>query len=108
MATFTFITDYQGGTYICQQTADDLHPACYLWKDHVVSGKYIPNLNTHQFSEAFETDMDDLPPVAIDEVSNVWIFQLLLGDDTLTVHIVQTDLSSSDVTVVPRSSRTPA
>lgn len=108
MTTFTFITDYRGGTYISQQSADDLHTACQLWKDHVISGKYIQHLNVKQFSGAFDADIEELPPLAIDEVSNVWIFQLLIGDDMLTAHIVQTDLSTSDVAAMPKSSHTPA
>lgn len=108
MATFTFITDYRGGTYISQHSADDLPNACYLWKDHVVSGKYIQHLSVKKFASAFDADIEELPPLAIDEVSNVWIFQLLIGDDMLTVHIIQTDLSMSDVAEMPKSSHTPA
>lgn len=92
MATFTFITDYQGGTYISQQEADDLRSACYRWKEHVMSGGYISNLDIAQFSNAFDSDVDELPPVAIDYVSSVWIFQLLILDEMLTAHIILTDV----------------
>ncbi len=108
MAIFTFITDYQGGTYISQHEADHLPEACTMWKDHVVRGNYIPDLDARQFAKAFDVDIDELPPVAIDTVSNVWLFQLLLNGDLLNVHIVQTDLSLSDAAVESQPSRATA
>jgi hypothetical protein len=94
MPTFTFITDFQGGTYICQKEATDLHAACFMWKDEIASGGYVQHLNTKAFSSAFDADIEELPPVAIDEVSNVWLFHLMLGDDMLNLHIVQTEMSA--------------
>lgn len=100
MATYTFITDYLGGTYISQQTASDLRSACVKWKDHVVQGKYIQNLILVQFTRAFDCDIDELPPVAIDEVSNVWLFQLLIGDNMLNLHIIQTELPRNETKII--------
>ena len=97
MGTFTFITDYNGGTYISQQTADDLQGACLHWRDHVVSGRYIQDLDVYQFTKAFDADINELPPVGIDEVINVWLFQLVIADLMLSVHIVMTDLSTIGV-----------
>jgi len=97
MKTFTFITDYQGGTYISQQTANGLLDACHHWKDHILSGRYIQDLDVHQFAEAFDADINELPPVGIDEVINVWVFQLIITDHMLSVHIVLTDLSTKGV-----------
>lgn len=91
MATYTCITDFRGGTYVCQKEADDLRTACYLWKEDVSSGGYIPGLNVAAFSKKFEADIDELPPVALDTVQNVWVFDLLLGKDMLSLHIIQTD-----------------
>lgn len=105
MGTFTFITDYLGGTYICQQAADSLPTACHQWRDHVDPGGTFKHLNVRLFSDAFDADIDELPPVALNEVANVWLFQLLIGDDMLGVHIILTDLSPSGVSEAPRSSR---
>ncbi len=93
MATFTFITDFMGGTYICQQNAEGLQTACQLWRDHVVAGRYIQGLDLHNFTDAFDSDFEELPPVALDEVINIWLFQLLIKDNMLTLHIIQTDIS---------------
>lgn len=97
MPTFTFITDYRGGTYICQKAATDLRSACLLWKDDVVSGGYVQNLNPASFSEAFDAYIDELPPIAIDTISNVWVFHLLFGRYMLDLHIIQTDTANTGV-----------
>lgn len=93
MAIYTFITDFQGGTYICQKSAPDLRKACTMWKEEIVSGDYIPKLKARVFSKAFDEYIDEFPPVAIDELRNVWLFHLSLGADQMDLHIVQTDPS---------------
>lgn len=108
MPTFTFITDYRGGTYICQHAAEDLRTACFLWKHDIVSGDYIQHLDVKAFANAFDADIDEIPPLPMDDVSNVWIFHLMFGRYMLDLHIVQTDLSTSDVAEVPQSSHAPA
>ena len=108
MPTFTFITDFRGGTYICQKSAGDLRTACFLWKEDIVSGDYVQHLDVQAFAKAFDADIDELPPLPMDEVSNVWIFHLLFGRYMLDLHIIQTDLSSSDLAEAPKSSRIPA
>ncbi len=65
MATFPFIAEYPGGTYISQHSADDLRSACFLWKDHVVEGRHVKHLKEKAFHKAFEADIDGLPPVAL-------------------------------------------
>ncbi len=92
MPTYTFITDYRGGTYICQKAAESLRAACLLWKEEIRSGGYVPDLNVRAFSKAFDADIDELPPVPLDTLSNVWLFHLLIGDDLLDVHIIQTEM----------------
>lgn len=93
MATFTFITEYQGGTYISQHSANDLRSACLLWKEHLLEGRHVKHLKEKAFHKAFEADFEELPPVALDGVTNVWLFQLLVGDDMLNAHIVQTEVA---------------
>mgnify|MGYP000116619602 CR=1 FL=1 len=95
MAIFTFITDYRGGTYICQKTAPDLTSACRLWKEDVVSGGYVQFLDVGSFARAFDENIDALPPVAIDTVASVWVFHLMFGRHMLDLHIVQTDTTTA-------------
>lgn len=107
MRTYTFITDYRGGTYICQKSAADLRTACAMWKEDIASGGYVQHLDVKAFSKAFDADIDEFPPLPIDEVSNVWIFHLLFGRYMLDLHIIQTDLAASDVSEAPQASRIP-
>lgn len=92
MPTYTFITDFQGGTYICQKEATTLRAACVMWKDDVASGGYIPKLKAKAFCQSFEADIDEFPPVALDTLRNVWLFHVSVEDDQMDVHVVQTDM----------------
>ena len=97
MSTYTFLTEFQGGTYICQKVASDLTSACLLWKEDIAFGGYVPNLNTQAFIKVFELEIDEFPPQPIDTLKNVWLFHLMLGeDDQLDLHIIQTDTSKVD------------
>lgn len=91
MATYTFIMGFQGSTYISQKEADDLRSACFLWKAEIIAAEYIAQFNAKAFSQAFDADIDELPPFPLDDVRNVWLFHLMLGEDMLDLHIVQTD-----------------
>lgn len=92
MHTYTFLTDFQGGTYICQKAADDLRSACVLWMEEIASGGYVPNLNVKAFTKAFHAGIDELPPVPLDDLRNVWGFHLMVGKDMVDLHVVQTDV----------------
>lgn len=100
MHTYTFLTDFQGGTYICQKAADDLRSACVLWMEEIALGGYVPHLDVKAFTKAFHADLDELPPVPLDDLRNVWVFHLLLGKDMLDLHVVQTDVSAVGIEVV--------
>lgn len=96
MATYTFITDFQGGTYISQHPGKDLREACTQWRDHILSRGHIHLLDGKAFAQAFEADFEELPPVALDELTHVWGFQLLVREDLLDVHFVQTDVAGEE------------
>lgn len=88
MASFTFLTEFRGGTYIGQHQADTLRSACTLWKADVLAGRYIQALDPADFARVFDTEIDELPPVAIEGVAGVWLFVLKLGRFLLSVHVV--------------------
>ncbi len=91
MAIYTFITDFKGGTYISQHHGRDLREACTQWRDGILSRGHIQLLDAKAFGQAFATDFEELPPVAIEGLTHVWTFQLLIEEDMLDVHIVQTE-----------------
>ena len=100
MHTYTFLTDFRGGTYICQKAADDLRSACVLWMEEIASGGYVPHLDVKAFTKAFHADIDELPPVPLDDLRNVWVFHLVVGKDVVDLHVVQTDVLEVGVEVV--------
>jgi hypothetical protein len=57
-------------------------------------------LDARAFTKAFFADIDELPPVPLDDLRNVWVFHLLLGKDLLDLHIVQTEVSVVGVEAV--------
>lgn len=99
MATYTFITDYLEGTYICQKEASDLRTASFMWKEEMSSESYVPNLKAKAFSKSFEADFDEFPPLQIDGLQNVWIFHLLIGSNQMDLHIIQTDVASVEAEI---------
>lgn len=110
MATYTFITDFQDGTYISQHPGENLQEACMQWRDYILSRGPIQLLDGKAFSKAFEADFEELPPVALDGLTQVWVFQLLVGEDLLNVHIIQTVVAVEEAPdhfpLVKRLSRT--
>jgi hypothetical protein len=97
MALYTFISEYAGGTYIRQVEADALMPACTGWADQIVRGKDIPDLKESEFREAFQEDIVEFPPIAIDTTVNVWYMSLLVEDELLSVNIVRTDAATEQL-----------
>jgi len=74
--------------------------ACLLWKEDIRSGAYVPDLNVRDFAKAFDADNEELPPVPLDTLRNVWLFHLMIGDELLNVHIVQTDMVSIETQAI--------
>lgn len=77
-----------------------MRAACLLWKEDIRSGAYVPDLNVRDFAKAFDADNEELPPVPLDTLRNVWLFHLMIGDELLNVHIVQTDMVSIETQAI--------
>lgn len=94
MPIFSFITDFQGGTYISQHEAQDLRNACSAWRDHLVQDKPFLDLDTEMFSEEFDFYIDFMPPVPMETLTNIWAFGFAYEPQkSVNVNIVQTDRS---------------
>jgi hypothetical protein len=91
MPVFTFIANFQGGTYTDQKEAETLKPALLSWKETVIDEKYVQNLNFNDFSGTFDEWVEEIPPHPLNGLINTWRFDLLINDDLLEVYIVQTD-----------------
>lgn len=91
MATFTFIANYNGGTFIRQAQAADVLQACRVWAVAVVKNQDIPDLNTAKFLKNVADDMDEFPPAPLDDTPNVWCFTVGSGKAFMLVNIVKTE-----------------
>jgi hypothetical protein len=94
MPSFTCITNFRGGTYISQFDAPDMLAVVPKWKEHVVEGKYIPNMDMRAFEKAYAFYFEEFKPSPYRDVTNVWGFDFLVGGaHLLELFIIQTDVS---------------
>jgi hypothetical protein len=99
MSLYSFITNYKGGTYISQHVAPDLHAACDAWFAHTLHGGHIPELPHELFRLEYRIEMDEMPPVLIEGMQNIWYLSVLLEDDMMDVHILDTSLAAHHLPV---------
>jgi hypothetical protein len=59
--------------------------------------RVCPHLEVKAFTKAFHADIDELPPVPLDDLRNVWVFHLLVGKEMLDLHVVRTDVLGGGV-----------
>ena len=100
MATFSFITEFLGGTYISQHDSPDLRTACMMWRDHLIRDKPFPELDTDAFSGEFDFYIDFMPPVAVETLANIWTFGFAYEPKkSINSNIIQTDTSNVQMEV---------
>lgn len=90
MATYTFIANYKGGVSVHPVNARSILQACRVWAKGIIEFKYIPNLDISKFSKSFRDDMEDLPPVPLRDISNVWGMSISSGRNFMLVNIIKT------------------
>lgn len=99
MATYSFIMEFKGGTCTSQHQGENLILACMAWKDYISTG-LIEGLKLADFLEAFDDYLDDMPPVPMDTLTNLWTWGYAFGGgpkgkmslmQTFEVYIIRTD-----------------
>jgi hypothetical protein len=90
--TFTFITDFRGGTYISQVKANDVDAAVFAWVEQLkVDKNAIKNLREKTIAQLYQEAKDqDHRLVALEGVKNVWCTSFATKTGFLLVNIVQT------------------
>ena len=94
MALYTVITDYAGGTYISQVTAQGLKQVPILWAEKLKAGS-IPGVNAKSlatFVNYYNWSQDK--PTAIEGVHYVWCVSGIIRGKGLLLNIVRTSTSS--------------
>lgn len=99
MATFSFITNYKGGTYLCQLEAENLDIAVRKWKDFINTERFIPGMDYEDFSETFDWHIEEFPPSPFEAMANSWGIDFTVKKSLLELYIIQTDTSHANVEV---------
>ena len=88
MALFTFIMEYQGGTYISQVQADNLAQAPEIWARE---GDWanIPKAGK-KFADKLLAAIEADPPVALEALVNTWCITALIKDELALITFTQT------------------
>jgi hypothetical protein len=89
--TFTFITDFRGGTYISQVKANDVDAAVITWVKQLKVGKNSKHLREKTIAQIYqEAKEQDHRPNALEGVKNVWCTSFATKTGFLLLNIVQT------------------
>ena len=102
MATYTFIANHKGGIYVRQVDAHDILQACHIWADRISKYEDIQDLGISKFLKNFKDDIEDLPPVALQNTPNVWGFSVGSGRSFMLINIVRTDVKSVETPSLAR------
>jgi hypothetical protein len=87
---FSFIADFDGGTFISQHRKENLNAALLSWAKNsgfCASAELTRNDLSNLLTQINDTDKQ---PIAISEMENVWCSSYLVGGRLLVVHIVHT------------------
>lgn len=90
MDTYTFIAEYQGGTYVSQVRSASISEACLGWGKLTVQNAEIPLKNKASFLKTLQSDLEEMPPACLDGTPNVWYFLADAGKGYVHVNAVKT------------------
>ncbi|WP_331345886.1 hypothetical protein [Cellvibrio sp. UBA7661] len=87
---FTFLVDFDGGTFISQYQEESLQAATLSWAEKLDS-QVFPDITEKAWSDLIaQVNEPDNQPVAVSGLKNVWCSSYLVGSTVLIVHIVST------------------
>ena len=87
MALFTFLLEFDGGTYISQFRAASVKGAIAQYPSHVVGNKAVSTSSLRKrLAEALSAEK----PVTIDGVRNVWCCSTSVGKKFALLNVVAT------------------
>ncbi len=96
MDTYTFIAEYEGGTYVSQAKGASIREACVEWGKAIVRKTEIPLKNKASFVKTLQNDLEEMPPACLDDMPNVWYFLADAGKGYVHVNAVKTHASVND------------
>jgi len=96
MDTYTFIAEYEGGTYVSQAKGAGIREACSEWGKTLVQNGNIPLKNTSSFFKTLQCDLEELPPACLDDTPNVWYFLADAGKGYVHLNVIKTHPSATN------------
>jgi len=96
MDTYTFIAEYEGGTFVSQAKGASIHDACISWGKSVAQNAEIPLKNKASFIKTLQSDLEEVPAACIENAPNVWYFLADAGNGYVHVNAVKTHPAKND------------
>lgn len=90
MPLYTFILDYDGGTYIAQVKSRSLKNAPFLWATSLVETEVFGHKRGAKCKSELIEKMKTDKPVALEGLSNVWGLTALLQSKLALINCVLT------------------
>ena len=91
MNTFTFIVEYIGGTYISQFESLDMMTAFDRWVTDFSYSEFITEKEGTVIR--WWASQDDMPPSVIENVKNIWFWEVRINRKYLRLHIIKTNIT---------------
>ena len=89
MPLYTFIMDFQGGTYVAQIRASSPRSACVKWAENLETNE-IHGLGEKGKSVLIE-EMKGESPIAIDGITNTWFASASIRGKSAYINLVLTE-----------------
>jgi hypothetical protein len=97
MPLYTFIADYDGGTYISQVTSPDPRTAIFTWAQNF-DVEAIPGLGARSkqilLESLREDDEDKMLYVALDGLTSAWCYSIIVRGKLMLINFVETNQST--------------
>lgn len=87
MKKYTFICEFQGGTYISQYTAQLLTDALIMWANNLDHKSFTEKNIIKIINKIKESDNE---MISIDGIDNVWCNSYIINRSLLLLNIVET------------------
>ncbi len=96
METYTFIAEFQGGTYVSQAKGASINEACIIWGKSLVQNVNITLKNKASFVKTLQNDLEEMSPACLEDTPNVWYFLADTGKGYIHVNVVKTHPAVAD------------
>lgn len=87
MNKYTFLCEFQGGTYISQYNGESIADVLHMWIDNLDSNIFSKKIRD-KIEKEFTNDIHI--PVLLEGLENVWCSSITINHSLLLLNIVET------------------